>query len=122
MEDHTKQFELDTGPQRAFQSLTRENPQWWTLQSEGAAAHQNDRFTVRFGDSVFKTLEVAELKFGERVVWKVVDSIIDIPLLERKNTMDRHHDLLGHQGDGKQYGPHLDTPGIEPQNRMLWHL
>src|SRR5690606_17272154 len=72
-------------PTRAYEALTAEIPQWWTEQYLGRASTQRDRFTVRFGESVFKTMEVAALKTGERVIWQVVDSRMDLPQLARKS-------------------------------------
>lgn len=67
-----------------FESLTQRIPEWWTEDFEGASNHLNDKFTVRFGYT-FKTMLVEEMTPNTKVVWRVVDSYIDIQEFKTKN-------------------------------------
>jgi hypothetical protein len=51
---------------------------------EGSSDKQDEKFTIRFGSNVFKTLKVEELIPNTKVVWNVTDSLIDIPELKNK--------------------------------------
>lgn len=115
MEDFTQQFELDCAPLRAYQGLTEEIPQWWSELFEGRATSLGDRFTVRFGESIFKTMEVAGLKTGQRVAWKVVDSIIDIPELDRKTEWIGTSILWDIRALGNKTGLTLTHKGLNPE-------
>lgn len=51
---------------------------------EGVSNEQGQTFTIRFGPNVFKTMVVDEFIPNKKVVWKVTDSLIDIPELKNK--------------------------------------
>src|SRR5690606_23589820 len=45
---------------------------------------QADIFTVRFGDRIYKTMQVQELVHNSKVVWYVEDSLIAVPELQKQ--------------------------------------
>lgn len=51
---------------------------------EGTAEQPRQTFTIRFGSQVFKTIVVEELIDRKKVVWRVVDALIDLPDLANK--------------------------------------
>jgi hypothetical protein len=51
---------------------------------EGSAQEIDHRFTISFGPQVFKTLLVKDLIRDKKVVWEVVDALIDLPELANK--------------------------------------
>ncbi len=84
MENFNRVIQLAATAESVYNALTQEISQWWTEMLEGNPEAENGTFTVRFGDAVFKTTEVTALIPNERVVWSVVDSLIDLPTLEKK--------------------------------------
>ncbi len=84
MENHKLELHLVASAESVYTALTQEITQWWTEMLEGNPEAENGTFTVRFGDAVFKTIEVTTLIPNERVVWTVVDSLIDLPALVNK--------------------------------------
>lgn len=78
MEHYSTAIVLNTTPIKVFSALTNEIMFWWTTLFEGKAKRNGDEFTVRFGDNIFKTMEVLELSEGAKVVWLVKDSLIAI--------------------------------------------
>jgi uncharacterized protein YndB with AHSA1/START domain len=70
--------------EKVFESITNEIPLWWTEMFEGASSKLSEIFTVRFGPSVFKTMQVVELIPNKKVSWLVTDTLIDIPELNNK--------------------------------------
>lgn len=69
---------------RVFTSITHEIPLWWTEMFEGVSGKADQVFTVRFGPAVFKTMRTEEIIPGEKIVWFVTDTLIDIPELNNK--------------------------------------
>lgn len=84
MENYHNSIKIHTTADRIFQALTKEIPLWWTEMFEGLAYQKNSRFTVRFGDSVFKTMKVKELTQDSKIVWDVEDSLMAIPDLNKQ--------------------------------------
>lgn len=80
------QYEIavNASPDRVFTSITREIPLWWTEMFEGESGKTNDVFTVRFGPAVFKTMRMEEIVPGEKIVWFVTDTLMDIPEIKNK--------------------------------------
>lgn len=76
---------LNGTPESVFHAISAEIPQWWTSSFEGSSSKPGSIFTIRFGPSVYKTIEVVELVNSQKIVWRVIDSSIDIPALKRKN-------------------------------------
>lgn len=74
---------LDATDNKIYESILNV-PLWWTEMFEGSVRQQDEKFTVRFGSSVFKTMVVEELIPNKKIVWSVVDSLIDIPELKSK--------------------------------------
>lgn len=79
MENYHNIIKLNTMADKVFKALTTGIPLWWTEMFEGLANNQNETFTVRFGESVYKTVQVQELSACSKVVWSVIDSLIAIP-------------------------------------------
>lgn len=71
-------------PQKVFSALTVGIPNWWTEMFEGNSEMENSVFTIRFGEQVFKTMRVETLVTDEKVVWEVMDALIDFPELNNK--------------------------------------
>lgn len=84
IENYSQTIQLSRSAGQVFKALTDEIPFWWTTLFEGAANSKNDRFTVRFGDQIYKTIRVEELHENEKVVWYVEDSLIAVPGLKNQ--------------------------------------
>ncbi len=80
---YKRSLPLSASDEKIFESIIN-IPLWWTEMFEGTADRQGRKFTVRFGSSVFKTMVVEELIPNKKIVWNVVDSVIDIPELNNK--------------------------------------
>lgn len=80
------QYEItvNTSVDNVFKSITQEIPLWWTEMFEGVSDKKDAIFTVRFGASVFKTMQIEEIVPNESVSWLVIDTLIDIPELNNK--------------------------------------
>ncbi len=63
-----------------FESITRQIPHWWTEDFEGASLKPGDVFTVRFG-TTFKMMRIEEIVHSKKIVWKCMDTLIDLPHL-----------------------------------------
>lgn len=81
--DHQCVFVFDLSSKKVFESLTIEIPEWWSKHFEGESDCAGKLFTVRFG-STYKTMLVQELIPHKKVVWEVLDALIDIPELRNK--------------------------------------
>lgn len=84
MNHYTKTIPFEKPAQQVFEALTNSIPKWWTELFEGASNKQGQTFTIRFGANIFKTMSVEELSTNKKVVWKVSDSLIDLPDLKNK--------------------------------------
>ncbi|MDQ8005819.1 MAG: SRPBCC domain-containing protein [Pedobacter sp.] len=84
MENYKSTITLKADASKVFTALTQKIHNWWTEMFEGAANKEGAEFTVRFGDSVYKTMQIAELVPNAKVVWYVKASLIDIPELKNK--------------------------------------
>ena len=84
MENFKKTIILQTTDKSVYEALTNSISKWWTEMFEGSSDKQDEKFTIRFGSNVFKTLKVEELIPNTKVVWNVTDSLIDIPELKNK--------------------------------------
>jgi hypothetical protein len=69
--------------EQVYNSITREIPEWWTEDFEGASGYIDEVFTVRFG-STYKTFKIEDAIPNERIVWLCLDALIDTPELENK--------------------------------------
>ena len=85
MEDYQHTIQLKTDANQVFNALTKEIPLWWTEMFEGASNKKGQFFTVRFGENVFKMMEVKELVANTKVEWNVKDSLIAIPELKNQS-------------------------------------
>lgn len=84
MENYNSQVEIKASAENVYAALTQEIPLWWTEMFEGAADREQSVFTVRFGISVYKTMQITELQPNVKVVWDVKDSLIQIPELRNQ--------------------------------------
>lgn len=84
MENYSNEIDVNASPESVYQALTKFIPQWWSAHFEGVSDKEGRIYTVRFGDSIYKTFEVTQLQPDEKVVWVVKDSVIDIPELKNK--------------------------------------
>ena len=84
MENYKSTITLKANTARVFTALTQEIPNWWTEMFDGTANKEGEEFTVRFGDNVYKTMQIAALVPNSKVVWYVKSSLIDIPELKNK--------------------------------------
>lgn len=84
MENYSNTIKLKATADKVFNALTNEIPLWWTEMFEGSANKQGKNFTVRFGNSVYKTMRVEELAHNVRVVWYVENSLIAVPDLKNQ--------------------------------------
>lgn len=67
-----------------FECLTTGLRQWWSDRIEGESRAIGDVFMVRF-DGSYKTFCVEDLAPGERVIWKCVDSHLDLAELTNRS-------------------------------------
>lgn len=84
MENYQSTITLDAENKEVYESIIN-IPLWWTEMLEGTAAIEGEKFTVRFGHSVFKTIVVEELIPNKKIVWNVIDNYSDIPELNNKS-------------------------------------
>ncbi|KUJ56145.1 SRPBCC family protein [Chryseobacterium aquaticum] len=84
MENYRNEINVSASPESVYQALTKFIPKWWSAHFEGASDKEGSTYTVRFGDSIYKTFEVTQLQPDKKVVWVVRDSVIDIPELKNK--------------------------------------
>ena len=85
MENYSQTIQLNVSADRVFRALTEEIPFWWTTMFEGSSNNKGDRFTVRFGDHIYKIMRVEELDENAKVIWHVEDSLIAVPGLKNQN-------------------------------------
>ncbi|MGN7205712.1 SRPBCC family protein [Pedobacter sp. SAFR-022] len=81
MENFTTKLILKAKAQDVYEGLTLLISKWWSEMFEGSAEEQGNVFTIRFGSQVYKTMEVEQLVGNEKVSWRVVDALIDLPEL-----------------------------------------
>ena len=63
-------------PMEVFNAICR--PQnWWSGEVEGQALKLNDEFTYKFKDFHFSRQQVTTLIPGQKVVWDVIESVIN---------------------------------------------
>ena len=84
MESYRSTIGLNAHPDKVFNALTSKIPLWWTEMFEGSSNQKDGIFTVRFGESIYKTMQVQEFVPNAKVVWYVKDSLIAIPELKNQ--------------------------------------
>lgn len=84
MDNYHDSIKITTTSEKAFNALSKDIPLWWTEMFEGSAYQKDNIFTVRFGDSVFKTIKVKEISPNSKIVWHVENSLIAIPELKNQ--------------------------------------
>lgn len=84
MENYKRTIELKATADKIFNALSDKISLWWTELFEGSSNQKDNTFTVRFGDSIYKTMQVEEFFPDTRIVWYVTDSQIGIPELKNQ--------------------------------------
>lgn len=84
MGNYSDLIKLNAPADKVFDALTNKIPLWWTEMFEGSANNKNDTFTVRFGETIYKTILVKEITNNLKIVWSVTDSLINIPELKNQ--------------------------------------
>ncbi|MEJ5961809.1 SRPBCC family protein [Pedobacter immunditicola] len=84
MENYHITIKLNASAGQVFNALTDKIPLWWTEMFEGSSNQKGNSFTVRFGESIYKTMQVEKLVPNAKVVWYVKDSLIAIPGLKNQ--------------------------------------
>ncbi|MGH1516475.1 SRPBCC family protein [Chryseobacterium sp. JK1] len=85
MNNYSHTTEVKTSTEMIYKALTEQIPLWWTEMYEGSSLKTNDRFTIRFGDQVHKTMRVKESVPSSRVIWEVEDALIAISSLKNQS-------------------------------------
>lgn len=79
---------LNASVETVFEKLLN-IPMWWTQSYEGSCKQEGAEFTIYFGSSVYKTMQVELLIPQQKTVWKVVDALINFPeLTEQREWID----------------------------------
>ncbi|WP_353145369.1 SRPBCC domain-containing protein [Chryseobacterium sp.] len=84
MDHYSSTLEIKATTDKVYEALTRKIPLWWSEMFEGSSEQTNDIFTIRFGDSIYKTMRVKEAIPNSRICWHVEDSRIAIPSLKNQ--------------------------------------
>lgn len=84
VENYTHTIEVKTPTDKAYDALTHKIPLWWTEMFEGSSAQVGNVFTIRFGESIHKTMRVKELIAHSKIIWYVEDSRIALPELKNQ--------------------------------------
>ena len=84
MNDYVTKIDFTATDRKIYYILTNDIAEWWTEMFEGTSNEPGQAFTVRFGPTVYKTMLIEELVPDKKIVWRVVDSLIDIPELKSK--------------------------------------
>ncbi len=84
MEDYKRIMELNATADQVFDALSNKIPCWWTELFEGSSNERYNTFTVRFGDSIYKTMQIAEISPNTKLVWFITDSLLGIPELKNQ--------------------------------------
>lgn len=114
MDNFTKTINFQTADNNVYDALTNSIPKWWTEMFEGDSNEQGKTFTIRFGTNVFKTMLIEELVSKKMVVWKVIDSLIDIPELKHKTEWINTEIVWELSSTKNQTSVHLTHFGLTP--------
>lgn len=98
-----------------FEALTLQIPNWWTEMYDGIAFEEGKNFNIKFGDNVSKTIKIAELIPLKKVVWKVIDALIDIPEITHKSEWTGTTIVWEIASEGNQSTLTLEHIGLTPQ-------
>jgi hypothetical protein len=115
MENFTKTIHFQTTENTVYDALTNSIPKWWTEMFDGVSNEQGKTFTIRFGSNVFKTMLIEGLVPKKKVVWKVIDSLIDIPDLKHKTEWIDTEIVWELSSTQNQTSLHLTHIGLTPQ-------
>lgn len=84
MNDYTNTIQVKTTAGKAYNALSHQISLWWTEMFEGSSEKNNDIFTIRFGEHIYKTMRVKEAIPDTKMVWHVEDSRIALPELKNQ--------------------------------------
>lgn len=84
MNNYTHTIEVKANAENAYNALSHEIPLWWSEMFEGSSAQIGDRFTIRFGTDIHKTMRVKESIPNFEMIWYVEDSLIALPELKNQ--------------------------------------
>lgn len=84
MESYKTTIKFNVKADRVFDALINKIPFWWTELFEGLSDQKGNRFTIRFGDNIYKTMLVEEIFPNTRIVWRVEDARIGISELKNQ--------------------------------------
>lgn len=115
MSDYKKTMRFQATETIIYKALTNSITKWWTEIFEGVSNKQGQQFTIRFGANVFKTMMVEELISNKKVVWNVVDSLIDIPELKNKTEWINTKIIWELTANGKETVLSLTHIGLTPE-------
>ncbi|WP_160136802.1 SRPBCC family protein [Chryseobacterium sp. c4a] len=84
MDNYTNTIEVKTTADKSYAALAHQVPLWWTEMFEGSSTQTGDLFTIRFGNTIYKTMRVKESIPISKMVWDVEDSRIELPELKNQ--------------------------------------
>ena len=84
MSDYVRSEAIGRPPDQCFRALTQHISSWWSARTEGEANVEGGEFVVYFGKT-FKKLKVIQLKPNRAVVWRCIESYIDLDSLTNKS-------------------------------------
>lgn len=84
MNNYTNTIDVKTTADKVYDALAYKITLWWTEMFEGASAQVGNVFTIRFGENIHKTMQVKEACSDKKMIWYVVDSLINLPELKNQ--------------------------------------
>lgn len=114
---YVQEFNILATDSTIYNAITQAIPKWWSSTFEGNSSAKGDTFTVRFGNDVFKTIEVTAINPDQYIVWQVKNAEINVPgLINRQEWIGTsiHWGLLPDASGTKLILTHVGlTPEIE---------
>ena len=115
MENYRQTIQINRQLPEVLNAFTKNIPLWWSESFEGNAENPGDRFTVRFGNAVFKTIRVQHPESPKQVLWHVEDSLIDFEELNNKREWINTRILWETEPDEEGVKIHLTHFGLHPE-------
>ena len=110
MENYSNIIQVKATPDKVFDALTHHIPLWWSEMCSGSSSQAGDIFTIKFGESVYKTMSVKEAVADAKIIWYVEDSLIAIPGL--KNQTEWIGTTIGWDLERKENGTEVKVTHI----------
>jgi uncharacterized protein YndB with AHSA1/START domain len=76
MNDFTATFTVDQTPEEVFAAINNVRG-WWSGEIEGSTDKLGDVWTYRYQDMHYSKHEITEFVPGQRVVWHVLDGLVN---------------------------------------------